>query len=369
MTDLLCSMSAYRPLPVTLPFPTPREEVFELLHGIWDRNWLTNDGPVLREFEAELVKAVDVEHLKVVGNGTVALQLAYQALGLEGEVITTPISYVATTSSLVWERCTPVFVDVLPTTLCIDPSAIESAITPRTKAIVATHCYGLPCDVEAIAAIAEKHGLKVVYDAAHAVGSTYRGRSLLSYGDMSTTSLHATKLLHAIEGGAIISSTAELDRQIFYNRNFGHDGPEVFNGVGINGKMSEFHAAVGLVNLRYLEDVVAHRKECHVLYDAALQDAPVSKLQVPEGTNWNCSYYPVLFQSESALKRAIEALQADGITARRYFYPSLDTLDYVQDADLPVAHDVTRRVACLPLMYQLTADDIERVAAILHATA
>ena len=362
-------MSAYRPLPVTLPFPTPRQEVFDLLHGIWDRNWLTNDGPVLKEFEAGLGKAVGVDHLKVVGNGTVALQLAYQALGLEGEVITTPISYVATTSSLVWERCTPVFVDVLPTTLCIDPAAIEAAITPRTTAIVATHCYGLPCDVDAIAAIAAKHGLKVIYDAAHAVGSTYKGQSLLSYGDMSTTSLHATKLLHAVEGGAIISSTAELDRKIFYNRNFGHDGPEVFNGVGINGKMSEFHAAVGLVNLRHFDDIVAHRKECHALYNAALEHASVTNLQVPEGTDWNCSYYPVLFDSEQALFRTLEALAADGITARRYFYPSLDTLDYVDSTELPVAHDVTRRVACLPLMYQLTAEDIERVAAIIQAHA
>lgn len=362
-------MPAYRPLPVTLPFPTPREEVFDLLHGIWDRNWLTNDGPVLREFEAGLAKAVDVEHLKVVGNGTVALQLAYQALGIEGEVITTPISYVATTSSLVWERCTPVFVDVLQTTLCIDPEAIEAAITPRTTAIVATHCYGLPCDVDAIAAIAEKHGLKVIYDAAHAVGSTYQGRSLLSYGDMSTTSLHATKLLHAVEGGAIISSTAELDRKIFYNRNFGHDGPEAFQGVGINGKMSEFHAAVGLVNLRHFEDIVAHRKECHARYNTALEQASVTRLKMPKGTDWNCAYYPVLFDSESALLRTLEALVADGITARRYFYPSLDTLDYVDSTDLPVAHDVTRRVACLPLMYQLTAEDIDRVAAIIQAHA
>ena len=362
-------MSAHRPLPVTLPFPTPREEVFELLHGIWDRNWLTNNGPVLQEFEASLARTIHVEFLRVVGNGTVALQLAYRALGIEGEVITTPISYVATTSSLVWERCTPVFVDVLPTTLCIDPATIEAAITPKTTAIVATHCYGLPCDVEAIEAIAEKHGLKVIYDAAHAVGSTYRGRSLLDYGDLSTTSLHATKLLHAVEGGAVISRTAEWDERVHYLRNFGHDGPVEFNGVGINGKMSEFHAAVGLVNLRHFEDILAHRKECHALYDAALKHAAVRKLEAPEGTDWNCSYYPVLFQSEAALLRAFEALQAEGITARRYFYPSLDTLDYVRGAELPVAHDVTRRVACLPLMYQLTAEDIDRVAAILQATA
>lgn len=362
-------MSAHRPLPVTLPFPTPREEVFDLLHGIWDRNWLTNDGPVLREFEAGLAKQVGVDHLKVVGNGTVALQLAYQALGIGGEVITTPISYVATTSSLVWERCAPVFVDVLPTTLCIDPDAIEAAITPKTTAIVATHCYGLPCDVDAIAAIAKKHGLQVIYDAAHAVGSTYKGKSLLDFGDMSTTSLHATKLLHAVEGGAVISRSAELDRKVFYNRNFGHDGPEAFQGVGINGKMSEFHAAVGLVNLRHFEDILAHRRECHDVYDAALKHAAVTRLTPPAETVWNCSYYPVLFESESALKRSLAALQADGITARRYFYPSLDTLDYVQSGALPVAHDVTRRVACLPLMYQLTSEDIERVSTIVQATA
>jgi len=362
-------MADYQPLPVTLPFPTPRQDVFDLLHGIWDRNWLTNDGPVLREFQAGLQKELGLERLHIVSNGTVALQLAYQALGLEGEVITTPISYVATASSLVWERCTPVFVDVDPKTLCIDPGKIEEAITPRTTGIVATHCYGLPCDVEAIAAIAAKHGLKVVYDAAHAVGSTYQGRSLLEYGDISTTSLHATKLLHAVEGGAVWCATPELHEKVHYSRNFGHDGPENFIGVGINGKMSEFHAAVGLVNLRYLDDILAQRKECHTLYDEALDDANVVKLTPPDGTDWNCSYYPVLFESESALLQTFEALAMDGITARRYFYPSLDTLDYVNSAELPVAHDVTRRVACLPLMYQLTADDIERVAAIISKTA
>ena len=340
-----------------------------MLHGIWDRNWLTNDGPVLREFESRLSESLGIDYLKVVGNGTVALQLAYDALGLNGEVITTPISYVATTSSLVWERCTPVFVDVLPTTLCIDPAKIEAAITDKTTAIVATHCYGLPCDVEAIQAIADRHGLKVIYDAAHAVGSEFKGKSLLSYGDMSTTSLHATKLLHAVEGGAVISSNADLDKRVFYSRNFGHAGPEAFVGTGINGKMSEFHAAVGLVNVRHLDDILAHRKECHALYDQALQHAAVTKLSVPDDTGWNCSYYPVLFESEKALLRTLEALSADGITARRYFYPSLDTLDYVQSGPLPVAHDVTRRVACLPLMFQLTAEDVERVAAIIQATA
>jgi len=362
-------MSSHRHLPVTLPFPTPRQEVFDLLHGIWDRNWLTNDGPVHQEFEAALAKELRLEHLRLVGNGTVALQLAYQALCLDGEVITTPISYVATASSLVWERCAPVFVDVLESTLCIDPSAIEAAITSKTTAIVATHCYGLPCDVDGIEAIADKHRLKVIYDAAHAVGSTYKGKSLLAYGDMSTTSLHATKLLHSVEGGAIVSSSEELDRRIFYNRNFGHDGPERFNGVGINGKMSEFHAAVGLVNLRYFSDILNQRKECHVLYDEALRHAAVTKLSFPADTDWNYSYYPVLFESEQALLRTFEALSAEGITARRYFYPSLDTLDYVQSADLPVAHDVTRRVACLPLMYQLTAEDVDRVAVVIQSHA
>ena len=208
-------MAAPKHLPVTLPFPTPREPVFELLNEVWDRNWLTNQGPVLQEFEAQFAQVLGLEHVKVVGNGTVALQLAYHALGLKGEVITAPISYVATASSLVWERCEPVFVDVEKATLCIDPAAIEAAITERTTAIVATHCYGLPCDVEAIGAIAEKHGLSVIYDAAHAVGTTYRGKSLLGYGDMSTTSLHATKLLHAVEGGAVISANADLDERIF----------------------------------------------------------------------------------------------------------------------------------------------------------
>lgn len=362
-------MAEYKPLPVTLPFPTPRQEVFDLLHGIWDRNWLTNAGPVHQEFEAKFGEALGLEHVKLVGNGTVALQLAYQALELNGEVITTPISYIATTSSLAWEGCTPVFVDVLPTTMCINPEAIEAAITDRTTAIVATHCYGLPCDVDAIQAIAERNGLKVIYDAAHAVGSTYRGKSLLAFGDYSTTSLHATKLLHSVEGGAVVAANADLDRKIFFNRNFGHDGPERFEGVGINGKMSEFHAAVGLVNLRYLDAIMAKRKEAHAWYDAVLTDSAVSKLQVPEDADWNCAYYPVLFESEEALLRTLEAFSARSITARRYFYPSLDSVDYVKGAVLPVAHDVTKRVACLPLMHQLTQEDVARVAAVIHSEA
>lgn len=362
-------MAEYKPLPVTLPFPTPRQEVFDLLHGIWDRNWLTNAGPVHQELEAKFGETFGLDHVKLVSNGTVALQLAYQALGLKGEVITTPISYIATTSSLVWERCAPVFVDVLPTTLCMDPNAIEAAITDQTTAIVATHCYGLPCDVEAIQDIADRHGLKVIYDAAHAVGSTYKGQSLLSFGDFSTTSLHATKLLHAVEGGAIVAANAALDRRIFFNRNFGHDGPERFEGVGINGKMSEFHAAVGLVNIRYMESILAKRKEAHGWYDTALVGSKVAKLEVPEGADWNCSYYPVLFESETTLERTLEVLSGRGITARRYFYPSLDTVGYVQKAHLPVAHDVTRRVACLPLMYQITEHDVARVADVIQREA
>jgi dTDP-4-amino-4,6-dideoxygalactose transaminase len=221
---------------VTQPFSPPIEEYEKFLQGIWERNWFTNNGPLVKELEQSLKKYLGSEHLLFLGNGTIAIQIAIKALGLRGEIITTPFSYVATTSSIVWEGCSPVFADINPKTLNIDPAAIESAITDKTTAILATHVYGNPCDIEAIDQIASKHSLKVIYDAAHCFGSKYKGQSVFSFGDVSTTSFHATKLFHTIEGGAVFTNDKDVLQKMSFMRNFGHNGPEDFAEVGINGK-------------------------------------------------------------------------------------------------------------------------------------
>ena len=248
-------------IPVTKPFLPPAEEYESYLNGIWKRNWLTNMGPLASQLEMELKDFLEVSHLLFVTNGTVALQMAIKALNLSGEVITTPFSFVATTSSIVWENCTPIFVDIEPTTLNIDAEKIESAITEKTSAILATHVYGNPCDVEKIEKIAKKHNLKVIYDGAHAFGVKINGKSIFEYGDISTCSLHATKLYHSIEGGLLITKDPILLKKLAYIRNFGFDGPENFAELGINGKNSEFHAAMGLANLKYIEHIHKKRKE------------------------------------------------------------------------------------------------------------
>ncbi|RQP16654.1 MAG: aminotransferase class V-fold PLP-dependent enzyme, partial [Parapedobacter sp.] len=238
-------------IPITKPFLPPKELYHDYLDGIWQRQWLTNMGPLANKLELELKRFLNIQHTLFVTNGTVALQFAIKALDLQGEIITTPFSFIATTSSIVWEGCTPVFVDIDRFTLNIDPSKIENAITEKTTAIVATHVYGNPCDVDAIERIAKKHNLKVIYDAAHAFAVQLQERSIFEYGDISTCSLHATKLYHSIEGGLVTTTDPNLLKKIAYMRNFGFSGPESFAELGINGKNSEFHAAMGLANLSY----------------------------------------------------------------------------------------------------------------------
>src|SRR5690606_18072879 len=220
-------------IPVTKPFLPPQEEYEKYLDGIWKREWLTNNGPLVNELELQLKEYLGLKHILYVSNGTIALQMAIKALELKGEIITTQFSFVATTSSIVWEGCKPVFVDIDQATLNIDPSKIEAAITSETSGILATHVYGNPCDIEAIQAIADKHGLKVIYDAAHCFGTKYKGRSVFEYGDISTTSFHATKLFHTIEGGAVFTKDPEVLKKLSFLRNFGHNGPEKYEGVGI----------------------------------------------------------------------------------------------------------------------------------------
>lgn len=354
-------------IPVTKSFMPPIEEYVEYLKKIWDSNQLTNNGPLVKELEQKLKDFLRVKHLFFVSNGTIALQIAIKALDLHDDVITTPFSYVATTSSLVWEGCEPVFVDIDPDTLCIDPDLIEAAITARTTAILATHVYGIPCDVEKIQSIAESHHLKVIYDAAHTFGVKYLGKSLVSYGDISTLSFHATKLFHTVEGGAIITDDDELAHRISYLRNFGHKGQEDFWGAGINGKNSEFHAAMGLCNLPHIPEIMAARKQVCELYDELLVGSELTRPVIPEGTDYNYAYYPVLFPSEEILLKARDLLNQKDIFPRRYFYPSLSHLPFLDSARQLVSEDVSPRVLCLPLYYDLSQSVVESVTSTIRA--
>jgi dTDP-4-amino-4,6-dideoxygalactose transaminase len=344
-------------IPVTKPYLPPREQYQKLIDQVWARNWLTNNGPLVQKLEDRLKTYLDLPHLLFVGNGTVALQIAIKALELQGEVITTPFSYVATTSSVVWEGCTPVFVDIDPNTLNIDPHKIEAHVTEDTSAILATHCFGNPCDIDAIRAIADRHDLKVIYDAAHCFGTTYKGKSVFAYGDISATSFHATKLYHTVEGGAVTTEEAALAERMAYMRNFGHDGPAKFNGVGINGKNSEMHAAMGLCVLDAIAEILARRKAQCAYYDKQLALLNLERPEPIEGACVNHAYYPVLFESHEAMHAAMQALQANDISPRRYFYPSLSSLDYVPEADTPVSDDVAERVLCLPLYHEITKEE------------
>lgn len=353
-------------IPVTKPFLPPQAAYQQLVKEIFDRNWLTNNGPLVNQLELNLKEYLKVKHLLFVSNGTIALQLAIRALDLTGEIITTPFSYVATTSSIVWEHAVPVFADIDPKTLNIDPDEIEKRITVRTSGILATHVYGNPCAVEAIQEIADQHKLKVIYDAAHAFGVTRREKSIFEYGDISTTSFHATKLFHTTEGGAVITRYPELLKTMAYMRNFGHDGPEKFTGVGINGKNSEFHAAMGICNLPYLPEILSRRKHLCAYYDKALTNLRVTRPECTGPETYNYAYYPVIFESEEVLLNAVSLLNQKEIFPRRYFYPTLSSLPYVSTADdLPQAKDISKRVLCLPLYHELTEVEIDMIARLL----
>ena len=353
-------------LPVNQPFLPPKEDYNLLLSQIWERRWLTNNGPLSVDLENKLKEHLCVDNLVFVTNGTIALQLAIKALGLKGEIITTPFTYVATTSSLVWEGCKPVFVDINKDSLNIDPSKIEAAITKKTTAIMATHVYGNPCDVQAIQKIADKYNLKVIYDAAHAFGVKINGISIFNFGDISTCSTHATKLFHTIEGGFVSTKNIDLIRKITYMRNFGHNGPEKYYGLGINGKNSEFHAAMGLANLPFINVIYNKRKKLTKRYNLKLNNF---KALVPlwhKNSEPNYAYYPIIFESEDILLKCIELLKKNQIFGRRYFYPSLSTsLPYVKEIALKNTDDIAKRIFCLPLHYNLNIENVDLICSLI----
>jgi dTDP-4-amino-4,6-dideoxygalactose transaminase len=350
---------------VSKPFLPDIEDYYSYIKGIWERNWLTNNGPLVNSLELKLKEYLDAKHLLFMGNGTIAIQIAIKALDLRGDIITTPFSYVATTSSIVWEGCNPVFVDIDKDTFNINPALIEAAITDNTTAILATHVFGNPCDIDAIQKIADKHKLKVIYDAAHCFGTKYKGKHVYNYGDISTASFHATKLYHTIEGGAVVTNDAEVLKKMVFLRNFGHETFETFACVGINGKNSEFHAAMGLVNLKHVPDLLQSRKDQARVYDRELDELRVKKQKITPGSDVNQSYYPVVFESEQALLKSFQALNDNWIYPRRYFYPSLSSLNYVQKYSTPVSDDIARRILCLPMYHTLKNEEIEFISRIL----
>lgn len=349
---------------VTKPYFPPLSEYIEMLERIYKSQVLTNQGECLKELESKLKDLLNVENLHYVTNGTIALQIALEALGIrDGEIITTPFSYVATVSSVLWQRCTPVFCDIELNNFTIDPNKIESLVTDRTKAIMPVHVFGYACDVESIQKIADKYKLRVIYDAAHAFGVKYKGRSLLSYGDISALSLHATKLFHTVEGGACIVNQRKISEKIDLIKRFGHRRDEHFC-LGINAKQSELHAAMGIVNLRHFDEILQERKRISNLYENLLGSLVVRPSE-QEGLEYNYSYFPVVFKSENVLMRVFSRLNENNIFPRRYFYPSLNTLPYVDRCSCPVSEDISRRIACLPLYPGLTDSDIKRICGII----
>ena len=346
---------------VTKTFFPPIEEYQEQLQRIWNNQWLTNRGELVLELEEKLKKYLQVDHILVTNNGTIPIQIVLKLLGNGGEIITTPFSYVATSAAIVWENCTPVFVDIHPEYLTIDETKIEAAITDKTTCILATHVFGNPCHVEAIEAIAKKHSLKVIYDAAHAFGVSYNETSIFEYGDVSTCSFHATKLFHTGEGGALFAKDTQLQHQLFYSHNFGHDGPLAFHGLGINGKVSELQAAMGLAVLPYMESILAERKKVVDFYNQNLDFSQLQSLKIRENTNWNYSYYPIILKDEATLLRVQKALNEEQIFPRRYFYPSLNTIDFLKGTTMPVSENIASSILCLPLYAGLEKSDLEQI--------
>lgn len=354
-------------IPVTKSFLPPLEEYSAQIKRVFDNQWLTNRGPLLLELEEKLKRYLSVSNIIIMNNGTIPLQIALKLLGKGGEIITTPFSYVATTAAIVWENCIPVFVDINPNYLTIDETKIEEAITDKTTCILATHVFGNPCNIEAIEAIALKHNLKVIFDAAHCFDVTYKDKSIFEYGDISTCSFHATKLFHTGEGGALFCKDEKLRHKMYYSHNFGHNGPLEFHGLGINGKISELQAAMGLAVLPYMDKIIESRKNTVNYYKENLDFGKLMDLKLRDNTRWNYSYYPVIFESEETLLHIQKNLNENQIFPRRYFYPSLNTIEYTKGTSMPVSESIASRVLCLPLAYGMQESDLNKICKIINA--
>jgi len=359
-----------KPIYVTQPYLPPLDEFVPYLQSIWDNKILTNGGPFHQQLEQALCEYLGVKHLALFSNGTIALVTALQALRVTGEVITTPYSFVATAHSLLWNGIKPVFVDVDPISLNLDPSKIEAAITPQTTAIMPVHCYGHPCDVDAIQKIADNYNLRVIYDAAHAFGVEDEGGSILRHGDLSVLSFHATKVFNTFEGGAIICPDAKTKQRIDHLKNFGFVDEVTVVAPGINGKMSEINAAFGLLQLQHMERALERRAEIDSIYRKRLQGVKGIKCISETGQKAsNYSYFPILVEHDYSLSRdgLYQRLKDESVYSRRYFYPLISDfpmyrgLPSARHENLPVARTAAEKVLCLPIYPALTDADQQRV--------
>lgn len=365
-----------KPIYVTQPYLPPLEEFLPFLEKIWENKVLTNGGQFHQQLEKELCEYLGVEHIALFTNGTIALVTALQALRVTGEVITTPYSFVATSHSLLWNGIKPVFVDIDPNTLNLDPAKIEAAITPQTTAIMPVHCYGHPCDTEAIQKIADNYNLKVIYDAAHAFGVQDAGGSVLRHGDLSVLSFHATKVFNTFEGGAVVCPDAKTKLRIDQLKNFGHVGEVTVVAPGINGKMSEFNAALGVLQLKYIDQAIARRKEIDAAYRGRLQNVKgISCLHDAGEKIANYSYFPILVGDDYPISRddLYQRLKDNGIHPRRYFYPLISDfpmyrgLPSAHRENLPVATVAAQQVLCLPIYPDLDMSAVEEVTQFIAA--
>jgi len=349
---------------VTKAYLPPLEEYNFYLQKIWESSWLTNEGPLAKELEAQLKAYLDVPNFLFTSNGTIALQIPLKAMELTGEIITTPFSYVATTTAILWESATPVFADIEENTFCIDPTKIEALITPKTCAILATHVYGYPCQVEAIQKIAQQYNLKVIYDGAHAFGVKYKNKSIYHYGDVSTLSFHATKLFHTVEGGGMICHDKSLNDKLQLYKTFGHYMDDYFT-IGINGKNSEFHAAMGLCNLPRVPEFILQRKLLSELYQKNLAGFKLQFPKLSEDVEYNYAYFPIILETEDCLLKLKNKLAESEINTRRYFYPSLNKLPYLKGEPCPVSESISSRVLCLPLYQELLPEEVNKISEII----
>lgn len=349
------------------------EEYCKEIKELWDSRWLTNMGVKHKQFQAELKDYLDVENIDLLTNGHMALELSMQALGLTGEVITTPFTFASTTHAIVRNGLEPVFCDINPDDFTIDVSKIESLITDKTSAIVPVHVYGNVCNIEEIQRIADKYGLKVIYDAAHTFGIKYKGKGIGSFGDVSCFSFHATKVFNTIEGGAVCFKNEKFAKDLYNLKNFGIRGPEVVEAVGSNAKMNEFCAAMGICNLRHIEEEIAKRKKVVERYRSHLEGVDGIQLSlVQENVESNYAYFPVIFDEKvfgASRNEVMETLAENNIGARKYFYPLTNTFECFHgkyDADLtPVALHISKRVLTLPLYADLALDDVDRICSII----
>ncbi|SDC91174.1 DegT/DnrJ/EryC1/StrS family aminotransferase [Halanaerobium congolense] len=356
---------------VTKPFLPPLDEYNDYLEQIWESGILTHNGPMVQELEKNLKEKMNIDYISCLSNGTMALQLAIKALDLEGEIITTPFTFVATTSSIIWEKCTPVFVDINKETFNIDEEKIEEKITDKTVAILGVHVFSNPCNIEKIDEIAKRYNLKVIYDAAHSAFVNYKGKPLVEAGDISATSFHATKLFNTIEGGACVTNDKEIDEKIKELRFFGFNSNKEIIREGTNAKMNEIQAAMGLSVLKYIDIILQTRQEKYKRYVKRLSNINWITFQKIDNESYNYSYMPVVFDTEERLLRVLEKLNNNNVFPRRYFYPSLDQVEVLNNdiSNCKNSKELAKKILCLPLYHDLKNMEINKICELIGTLA